>query len=325
MSQKLSENASYKIQMLRGLAIIAVVLIHNTPTGIAQVWCRPFINFAVGLFLFLSGLLSNADNWNPIRRITKVIIPYIIWSAVYVVLYNFKDISHIPVIYLKMLLTAGAAAVMYYIFVYCELTILIPVIDKLSRSKFKWIGFIISPVEIVVMRLIPLITGYELNETVSTIVNVSCLGWFVYFYLGYLIGNGRLEIRLSSRKLVLMWIGAIILQILEGYRYLSLGEQNCGTQLKLTAILSGVLFALLAYKFIVSEHVVTNKLLKLLGDKSFGIYFSHLAVMWVLVRVPYYKTFAVYPINAVITLFVSLICVIIGKRILGKYAKYLAL
>lgn len=62
---KLSEIKSNKIQMLRGLAIIAVVFIHNTSNGLAQVWLRPFMNFAVGLFLFLSGMLSNAEKWNP--------------------------------------------------------------------------------------------------------------------------------------------------------------------------------------------------------------------------------------------------------------------
>ena len=54
---KMSKEKSYKIQMLRGLAIIAVVVIHNIPSELAQVWCRPLVNFAVGLFLFLSGFL----------------------------------------------------------------------------------------------------------------------------------------------------------------------------------------------------------------------------------------------------------------------------
>lgn len=58
---KLTAQQSNKVQILRGLAIIAVVFIHNTPDGLAQVYCRPFFNFSVGLFLFLSGFLSNAS------------------------------------------------------------------------------------------------------------------------------------------------------------------------------------------------------------------------------------------------------------------------
>lgn len=62
---------SKKIQILRGLAIIAVVFIHNTPGGLAQVFCRPFLNFSVGLFLFLSGMLSDAGRYDPGKRLKK--------------------------------------------------------------------------------------------------------------------------------------------------------------------------------------------------------------------------------------------------------------
>ena len=41
-----------KIQVLRAIAIIAVVMIHTCPYGLEQVVCRPFLNFAVPLFLF---------------------------------------------------------------------------------------------------------------------------------------------------------------------------------------------------------------------------------------------------------------------------------
>ncbi|WP_031472640.1 acyltransferase family protein [[Clostridium] aminophilum] len=75
---QITDNKSYKIQVLRGLAIFAVVLIHNSPAGIDQAWIRPLLNFSVGTFLFLSGMLSNADRWNPMKRIKKVAIPYVI-------------------------------------------------------------------------------------------------------------------------------------------------------------------------------------------------------------------------------------------------------
>lgn len=69
---KLDKVKSYKIQVLRGIAIIAVVCIHNIPnTENGQILCRPFVNFAVGLFLALSGFLSDMNNWKPAKRIKK--------------------------------------------------------------------------------------------------------------------------------------------------------------------------------------------------------------------------------------------------------------
>lgn len=72
---KLTKEESHKVQIIRGLAIIAVVCIHNTPSGMAQVLWRPFLNFAVAIFLFISGMLSNAQKWSPAYRIKKIIIP----------------------------------------------------------------------------------------------------------------------------------------------------------------------------------------------------------------------------------------------------------
>lgn len=322
---EITQEKSYKIQILRGLAIVAVVCIHNTPLGPAQVWCRPFINFGVGLFLFLSAMLSNAEKWQPKKRIVKVVIPYIIWTFIYVVISNIKNPSAIPMAYIKTLLTANSAAIMYYIFVYCEFTLLIPLIDKLARSKYKYLGFFIIPLEIIFIRLIPLVCGITINKHLAIISSVSCLGWFTYYYLGYLIGNGLVQIKVQTKNLFILWCGAIALQIAEGYWYLSMGETNCGTQIKLSSILAGSLFALLAYKFIMNKKHFEQKILFKLGEISFGIYFSHLAVMMVLNKVPYYEAFAIYPINAVLVIICTSACVYVGRKVLGKYAKYLAL
>ena len=200
----MTENKSYKIQLLRGLSIIAVVFIHNTPKGLYQVWCRPFVNYSVGCFIFLSGLLSTANNWHPWKRIKKIQIPYVIWSFIYVVLYNYKFPKQIPFIFMKQLLTGSSAAVMYYVFVYCEFQLLIPIIDKLAKSKYKWIGFVISPIEIIFMRMIPIICGFEWNLFISRAMSLSCLGWFSYFYLGYLLGNGILEVKISDHPILIL-------------------------------------------------------------------------------------------------------------------------
>ena len=189
---KLTKQESYKIQIFRGLAIIAVVCIHNTPLGMAQVLYRPFLNFSVAMFLFLSGMLSNAQKWNPLRRIKKIAIPYVIWTAIYTIMAGNYHFSELPLLYIKNLLTGRAAAIMYYVFIYCEFTLLIPLIDRLAKFKYKYFGFVFAPLEIVLVRLIPILMGYQLSQGFAIIVQISCLGWFTYFYLGYLIGNGFL-------------------------------------------------------------------------------------------------------------------------------------
>lgn len=85
------------IQILRGTAIFAVVLIHTCPNGWTQLVCRPFVNFAVPLFLFLSGYLTKIDraHWGTFykKRISKVIFPYALWSTLYSI--SNMDFAHI--------------------------------------------------------------------------------------------------------------------------------------------------------------------------------------------------------------------------------------
>lgn len=322
---KLTKMQSTHIQLLRGLAIAAVVLIHNTPAGMSQVVIRPFLNFSVGMFLFLSGMLSCRETWNPKKRLIKVLIPYGIWTLIYVCAYNAQSVSSIPVKYIKSLIVADGAAIMYYIFVYCQFTVLIPIIDKLARSKYKVVGFLIAPVEILVMRSLPLIMGYQYNAYLQIVVNVSCLGWFTYFYLGYLLANDQLSVKCRNTTLIVGFAVSIVLQMAETYWYYSLGAANCGSQMKITAVLTGVFCVLLAYRFTYCAKAYSSKILLVLGNYAFGIYFSHLLIMFVLRFIPYYEKYVIYPVNAVVAGAASLAVCVFMKKALQKHSWFMGL
>ena len=136
-----------KIQIFRALAIIAVVMIHTTPPGEWQVFCKPFINFAVAAFIFLSGYLTKAENddWMAFyrRRIMRVAVPYVIWTILDSL---FDMITGNPVSLLKNLLSANANVSLYYIFVYVQFVLLTPLIGRLAKSRYCFFGWLVSPV-----------------------------------------------------------------------------------------------------------------------------------------------------------------------------------
>ena len=323
-SFSINKQTSYNIQVLRGAAIIAVVLIHSIPTrGFRQVLYRPFLNFGVALFLFLSGMLSSADRYEPAKRIIKVTIPYVIWTIIYVVLRDYRNITVIPASVLVSLVTARAAAPFYYVFVYCELTLLIPLIDRLAKSRFKYWGLLISPCEIILFRLLPILRGWEFDPVFYTVQNVSCFGWLIYFYLGYLLGNGLIDMKIPQKKLYLFLVVSLFIQFAEGYWYLRMGQINCGTQLKLSAILTGIIICLLAYRFVLNNHSKMD-ILKVIGDNSFGIFISHLAVMFFLEKIPFYTECIVIPVKVFIPVAADMALITIGKKLLGKYSGWIA-
>ena len=131
------------IQIFRALSIISVVMIHTTPLGEYQAFCRPFINFSVATFLFLSGYLTKTENndWGSfcIKRITRVLIPYIIWTIIYTlpsILSGTENILQIA----KNLVTARAAATLYYIFVYIQFVLITPFLAKMAKSQYRYLG-----------------------------------------------------------------------------------------------------------------------------------------------------------------------------------------
>ncbi len=308
------------IQIFRALAIIAVVMIHTCPPGEWQIYCRPFINFSVATFLFLSGYLTKTenDNWKAFykNRITRVIIPYIIWTILYSSLTVLKsgDVSCIA----KNLLTARAAATMYYIFVYIQFVLLTPLLGKLAKSKYRNLGWFVAPLSTLIFKYYSLLSGIELNPYVSLFWGDCCLGWFTYYYLGLVLGNHFIERNFSLRSLVVLYFASMILQMAEGYGWLMLGEANCGTQIKLTSFLTSTIFLLIIYTILKKPHFAINsKFLRLLGDYSFGIYLCHIMVMRVLAKVPYYSEVP-FPVNSAIVVLVSLACCCLGYRMLGN-------
>ena len=167
-TQYAKDTRNNMVQIFRAFAIIAVVLIHTTPGAYWQVFFRPFINFAVATFLFLSGYLTKIDNdnWGAFykKRIIRILIPYVIWTVVYTII--FLDLSHLH----KKLLTANASFHMYYLAVYIQFVLLTPIIGKLAKSKYMHLGWLVAPISIIVFNYYGLLSGQELNPLCHVMV-----------------------------------------------------------------------------------------------------------------------------------------------------------
>mgnify|MGYP003313596729 CR=1 FL=1 len=309
------ESRNQKVQILRGIAIIAVVLIHTCPSGYWQVICRPFINYSVATFLFLSGYLTKTDNdnWPKFfkKRIFRVLLPYLLWTVLYSITSKGLDFSNI----VKNILTAHSACTMYYILVYIQFVLLTPLLGKLAKSKYKLIGWFIAPIFVLIFKYYPWLTGQSLHPIFKLLWGNCCVGWFTFYYLGLLLGNNLIHIKSEIRQLFVFYILSIILQIAEGYWLLQLGENNCGTQIKLSSLLTSSIFALIAYRYINStKYDFANNVLLTIGNYSFGIYLSHIMIMRLLSHIQIYKEIP-YVINSVIVIFVSLVFVYYGSKI----------
>ncbi|MBR5150434.1 MAG: acyltransferase family protein, partial [Bacteroidaceae bacterium] len=141
-----------------------------------------------------------------------------------------------------------------------------------------------------------------------------------FYYLGLLLGNQIINPKYSLKSLAWLYAFSIILQIVEGYEWLQLGVANCGTQIKLTTLLTSTIFLFIVYAILNNPNIdIKSKFLRSLGDYSFGIYLCHIMIMMFLEQFHYY-TILPYPISSAIVILISWGCCYIGYRICGKKA-----
>ena len=293
-------------------------MIHTTPAGEMQVICKPFINFAVATFIFLSGYLTKADddNWLAFyrRRITRVLVPYFIWT----VIYSIQDIQSEGLsVLVKNLLCANATTTLYYIFVYIQFVLLTPLLGKLAKSRFRHLGWIIAPLSVVLFKYIPAFGDIHLGKHVELLWSDACLGWFTFYYLGLILGNKILSPKFNLRNLVFLYCMSLLLQMGEGYLWFTVDPAGCGSQLKLTSILSSSIFMLIIYSVLSSNHGTKCRLLSTIGDYSFGIYLVHMMILKALEPMTLYSAIP-YPVTSLIILIISFIFCNVFTAVTGK-------
>lgn len=308
-----------KIQIIRGLAIFAVVMIHTCSSGSLQVFVRPFLNWSVAMFLFLSGYLTKSENadWIAIckKRVMRVMIPFLVWTIIYT----------LPGFSMKRLLfnlaTAKGAATLYFIFVYVQMVLLTPIFLKLMKPRMGWVMFCAIPVLLFVIK------GFTPPHPVLAWVwKSSFLLWYPYYLLGLWLGNGVIKVKIPIALILVCLCLSIVLQMGEGWWIHSKGMGNPGTQLKITSFITSMCLMPIAYGFI--NRVKLNPrciLLSTIGDYSFGIFLVHLLIISILKTFNFYDIIP-FPINSVVILAISYVLIYIVSKVAGKkYSRWLGI
>lgn len=306
------------IQFFRAIAIIAVVMIHTTPEGWHQLYVQPWTNFAVATFLFLSGYLTNIESkeWSALcsRRIRRVMVPYVVWAVIYSLPYVVKEGvgTLIP-----GLLKAAWCPPLYYILVYVQLVLLTPLLARLARSKYRHIGWWLAPLALLLFKY-DSCWGGNLDVCFNWLWPDLCyffFAWLTFYYFGLMLGNRVITLpRLSLGTLFVGYLCAVGLQIAEGHCWVNLGWGSAGSQLTLTAMLSSIVFLWFVHEVVQSmQHRSVATVWQSLGNYSFGIYLSHILVMTILKRIPYYESLP-FPLNAVVVVLIAWWGCVVGYK-----------
>jgi len=275
---------------------------------------RPFVNFAVGLFIFLSGYLTKLDCidskiiW---KRISRVLFPYVIWTLVFSVLHRDRNVGY-------NLLTANQPSIFYFMIVYMELVVLTPLILRLAKSRFWMVGFAFTPIMIMLTRYLPYLGVINISDI---LVRLNCFEWFLYYYLGILIGNGIIHIR-DGQRWTILWILSVALSMIEGLAWQSFfGNADMATsQIRFSSMLNTSVVCMMASIFASRNDSGLNqrleKALIQLGNYSFGIYLVHFVVIGLFSHF-HFKIWQ-FPLSAIITLASSVMIIYVGRKVVNR-------
>lgn len=265
-------------QIIRGLCIIAVVMIH-CPNGVGtstqSVWLflRQFINFPVATFIFLSGYFVNSEKIKDTRtyiqnRGGRLLIPYLLWSAFYSLINLARGkIEFGKVIY--NFLTGNASTPFYYILVLIQLTILTPwlVGEVKKKNEILWT---VTPVYLVCIYAFNLIIG-----RMPRFYETFFPAWFLFYYLG-------LWVKIHGVRIVgKLWmiVAGLAVCIAEAFILLGIGADVgfAASQIRFGSFFytSMIIFFLLRKADRESE----VRVLKYIGDRSYGIFYIHCFIL----------------------------------------------
>jgi peptidoglycan/LPS O-acetylase OafA/YrhL len=207
------------------------------------------------------------------NRRGRLLIPYLIWSAIYLV--KSALFGGVSVKYVIYALVAGkAAAPFYYIIVLMQLTIITP---WLIRNRKNYL-YLLSPAYLVVLYGYNIVTGHTplFYETLFP-------AWFFFYILGMDCRSGKLDrvIRMSNIGWIVI---ALCLSIVEAFGLLNLGCSDgfAVSQIKFSSFFYAAVIALWLQK---KEKRVGQNILSAIGDYSYGIFYFHMLVVWVMSKV----------------------------------------
>ena len=220
------------------------------------------------------------------------------------------------------LLTGKACFPYYFIIVYLQFVLLLYPISKLALSKYRYIGWLLSPLYLLLVVYAPIIFGFSYGEIIRFCLGTSFWGWFVFFYLGLMFGNGLVSINLKISTIILLLICSLGFQIAEAYGLYSIGEVKlCGTQQKVTAYITSIITCLLCHNLVRKEKngYSTESGLRLMisiGNCSFGIYLIHILIRDIAKNVAEPLATSIWLFG--LTLTASYLIVLAGRKYLPK-------
>ena len=316
--------------VLNILACIAVIFLHcngavhefsNTRLWKESLVIEVLCYFAVPIFVMISGatLLKYKERYTTkqyfIKRIEKVVIPWVIWSLIVYIAKN----QNFNIINFAQSFIYGKIETIYWffpliIYLYCIIPVLSILTDKEEYRKTMW--YIVGFIFIFQSVLQPVLK--MLNIMYPSILN-NALGqnsYIMYILLGYLLSTTKLN---KNQKIVIYLLA--IEALLTRYVYTLFASMSTGVlnqdswgYTTFTAVFPTIaLFVFikdLDWEKIFEKFKIDTKIVEKLASCSFGVYLMHMIIQKIIVKIFDINT-SMYFYRLIFPILAYIICVAI--------------
>ena len=283
------------IDMLRFIAILAVLLVHTTTRtmeassfDLQKIPWTLFLNqasrFAVPLFFMISGFvleLSHPFNSNYLtyvkKRINRIFIPYLFWSVIY---YFFIYYQHRDQNFLNTLLTGDASYQLYFIPALIIFYLIFPLIHKYYDIICnKW-----SLVLLCLLQLFILYWDYYIHPLPFYYpISIALLNFFYFVFGVALSRNQEKLINFIKKWKIFLFSGSIVLALyiffqgfygfINTHNYLVFYSQWRPSVLIYTFFIGGFLY------WVFDRKLSNSIFFKTLSRLSFFVFFIHVIIL----------------------------------------------
>lgn len=250
-------------------------------------------------------------------RFTKILIPYILWTTLYIILRSLFSNTYYPAgtPIIKYYLLGTAEIHLYFILVVIQFYVLFPFVHKLKKGAPLIIAYIIGTI----INAVWLHYGQGAftfhNETLNAFINSKAfiLNWLSFFFLGIGYAKYYKEINdvVLRHKIYFKIIGIIL--------FIDLIIKIDITHLYGSANIANIVYIpfFLALLIIFYNHIkhytFLTQSLTVIGNYSMGIYLIHVLLIMVYRQIPYVDI-----VNNSSTFVVSYI-VVLGLSVIAIY------
>lgn len=322
------------------------------PTNSLAYWIlmviRQLTSFAVPAFLFCSGFFvsyaargpQGRFTWKMVRaRLIDILVPYLIWSLLWFVLDALEGATHTPLDYVSQLLTGQADGGSYYFIpLLCQFYLLSPLIVPLAKSRPRGLLIVAGLLQLANVVMVYLYAfGATVPAALSWTTNLWLIfPWAIFFATGLVSGLhlDRFRPWLNRHKRRLLGglaVLAVACVIEPEVIYRVTGRDVRLVPIAISTILYTIVFLLVFLAFDRARLPRSTELTKL-GNRSYGIYLTHLKAMEYMTRFIHvaapallaYQVVFIMPLTLVVGLGVPWAAMsLMIKSPLRKYYRYL--